>query len=57
MIIKVKVPATTANLGAGFDTLGMALSLYNYVYFCGESNYKADCLKKAKMLRDNNNLM
>lgn len=28
-IIRVRVPATSANLGAGFDTLGMALSLYN----------------------------
>ncbi|MDR3076855.1 MAG: homoserine kinase [Synergistaceae bacterium] len=30
-IIKVRAPATSANLGAGFDTLGMALSLYNIV--------------------------
>ena len=31
-MIKVRVPATTANLGPGFDTLGMALGgLYNYV--------------------------
>ncbi|WP_018247454.1 homoserine kinase [Orenia marismortui] len=28
-MIKVKVPATTANLGPGFDTLGMSLELYN----------------------------
>jgi len=28
-VIKVKVPATTANMGAGFDCLGMALDLYN----------------------------
>jgi homoserine kinase len=28
-IVKVKVPATTANLGAGFDTFGLALTLYN----------------------------
>lgn len=28
-IMRVRVPATSANLGAGFDTLGMALSLYN----------------------------
>ncbi len=28
-LITLKVPATTANLGSGFDTLGMALSLYN----------------------------
>ena len=30
-IIRIRVPATSANLGAGFDTLGMALSLYNIV--------------------------
>ena len=30
-MVKFKVPATTANLGPGFDTLGMALSLYNQV--------------------------
>ncbi len=27
---KVRVPQTSANLGAGFDTLGIALSVYNY---------------------------
>lgn len=27
--VRVRVPATTANLGPGFDTLGMALTLYN----------------------------
>ena len=30
-VIKVRTPATSANLGAGFDTLGMALSLYNVI--------------------------
>lgn len=29
--MKVRVPATSANLGPGFDTLGMAFSLYNTV--------------------------
>lgn len=28
---RVKVPASTANLGPGFDTLGMALSLYAWI--------------------------
>ncbi|MBI3781342.1 MAG: homoserine kinase [candidate division NC10 bacterium] len=28
---RVRVPASTANLGSGFDTLGMALTLYNEV--------------------------
>jgi len=30
-MFKIKVPATTANMGAGFDCLGMALSLYNEI--------------------------
>lgn len=30
MKIKIQVPATTANCGAGFDTFGIACSLYNY---------------------------
>ncbi|MEV4315841.1 homoserine kinase [Actinocrispum sp. NPDC049592] len=29
--VRVKVPASTANLGSGFDTLGMALGLYDEV--------------------------
>lgn len=29
--VKVRVPATTANLGPGFDCLGMAVTLYNEV--------------------------
>jgi len=31
MRARVRVPATTANLGPGFDTLGLALTLYNEV--------------------------
>lgn len=31
--VKVLVPATTANLGSGFDCLGMALDLYNSFEF------------------------
>ena len=27
--VSVKIPATSANLGPGFDTLGMALSFYD----------------------------
>jgi len=29
--LKVRVPASTANIGPGFDCLGIALQLYNYV--------------------------
>lgn len=30
-MVKVKVPATSANIGPGFDSMGIALGLYNYV--------------------------
>jgi homoserine kinase len=30
-MIKLKIPATSANLGSGFDSIGMALSVYNYL--------------------------
>lgn len=33
MKFSVKVPATTANLGPGFDSAGIALSLYNLYHF------------------------
>ncbi|BBH19270.1 homoserine kinase [Paenibacillus baekrokdamisoli] len=36
--IFVKVPASTANLGPGFDTLGMALSLYFWIEMSGSTN-------------------
>jgi homoserine kinase len=35
--VAVKVPATTANLGPGFDTLGLALSLYDELEFTARS--------------------
>ena len=31
--VTIRVPATTANLGPGFDAFGCALSLYTYVTF------------------------
>lgn len=31
-MICVKVPATTANFGAGFDSLGVALDYYNRIW-------------------------
>lgn len=32
-MIKIRVPATSANVGPGFDTLGVALNLYNFFEF------------------------
>lgn len=36
-MIKVIVPATTANIGTGFDTFGIALQLYNTFYIKASS--------------------
>src|SRR5437762_1865685 len=33
MSIDVRVPATSANLGPGFDVLGLALGLYNEIVY------------------------
>lgn len=40
-MVRVRVPATTANLGPGFDSVGMALSLYN-TFEIYESDEKPD---------------
>ena len=33
MKVKIRVPATSANLGPGFDVAGLALTLYNTFTF------------------------
>ncbi len=42
----IKVPATTANLGAGFDTLGLALTLYNEFYIEKSSSIEIETVPK-----------
>lgn len=39
-MFKIKVSATTANLGPGFDCLGLALNLYNEFYFEKRDKYE-----------------
>lgn len=61
-MINVKVPATSANIGPGFDTLGLALNLYNRFSFseisegleingCKEYNTNEDNLVYTSMLK------
>lgn len=45
-MIKIRVPATTANLGPGFDTLGLALNLYNTFSFEKSEEYDLKGFKK-----------
>ena len=30
---RIRIPATTANMGPGFDCIGMAFDMYNYIDF------------------------
>ena len=30
-MLRIRIPASTANLGSGFDSVGIALNLYNYI--------------------------
>lgn len=30
-MVKIRVPATSANIGSGFDAIGLAVNLYNYI--------------------------
>lgn len=52
-MIKIRVPATTANLGPGFDTLGLALSLYNTFSFEQSDEYVLLGFKE-EYINDNN---
>ncbi|MFZ7132687.1 MAG: homoserine kinase [Eubacteriales bacterium] len=51
---KIKVPATTANIGPGFDSFGMALRMYNHFYI----DYCQDLVIEGTHSNDwNNNLV
>ncbi|WP_426350034.1 homoserine kinase [Alloiococcus sp. CFN-8] len=55
-MIEIKVPASTANLGPGFDTLGAALNLYNS-FFLEESGDSLIITGCPKEFSDENNLV
>lgn len=55
-MIRVRIPATTANMGPGFDTLGMALKLYNEIEIekkCGETKIYNNGQKSKDDYREN----
>lgn len=57
--VKVRVPATTANLGPGFDCLGLALTLYNRLeaHVCDELRIEAEGEGASSIPRDASNLV
>lgn len=55
--MRIRIPATSANLGPGFDTLGLAVSLYNYVTIkpssCQSISIKGEGANKSKLKVNN----
>ncbi|MBQ8781130.1 MAG: homoserine kinase [Oscillospiraceae bacterium] len=56
-MIKIQIPATSANLGAGFDALGLALSYYNYVNMEEADGIFISSLDDTPVPTDENNLI
>lgn len=56
--INITVPATTANLGAGFDCIGAALTLYNQFRFTPSEDFRISVtgLEAQKVSTDDSNL-
>lgn len=56
-MIKIQVPATSANLGAGFDALGLAVSYYNYVNMEENDGVDITSLDGQEIPTDESNLI
>ena len=56
-MLSVRVPATSANIGAGFDTFGAAFSFYNTFEFDETENGKLTIRGVGKKYQDKNNLV
>ena len=57
IMIKIKVPATSANLGPGFDSLGLALRLYNYVWMKEADDISISTTDGSKVPQGEDNLI
>ena len=57
--VHVRVPATTANLGSGFDILGLALQLYNVftMTITSDPGWRVRLPPGARFPRDGRNLV
>ena len=57
MKIKVSVPATSANVGSGFDALGLAVTLYNTVTFEESDHLDISAADGTRIPRNETNLV
>jgi homoserine kinase len=56
-MIRIQVPATSANLGSGFDSLGIALDLYNQVWMEESDTIDITCKDDIVVPMDDSNLI
>lgn len=56
-MIKVKIPATSANIGPGFDSIGLAVNLYNYVTLEEYDGVLIESIDDADIPLDETNLV
>lgn len=56
-MIKITVPATSANMGSGFDSMGVALRLYNEVSLAPSDHVDIHVHGGARVRRDASNLI
>lgn len=56
-MVKLRIPATAANLGAGFDAIGLAVNLYNYVTMEEYDGCEIVSLDGVAVPTDENNLI
>ncbi len=56
-MIRIQVPATSANLGSGFDALGIALNMYNQVWMEESDTVDITSKDKIEIPRDETNLI
>lgn len=56
-MIRIQVPATSANLGSGFDSLGIALTLYNQIWMEEADTVDISCQDDVSVPTDETNLI
>lgn len=56
-MINIQIPATSANLGAGFDALGLALNFYNYINISESDRTEISSLDGVEIPCDETNLV
>ncbi|HIS68117.1 MAG TPA: homoserine kinase [Candidatus Gallacutalibacter stercoravium] len=56
-MIRIQIPATSANLGSGFDSLGIALTMYNQVWMEEADSIEISSRDDVPVPQDENNLI